>query len=77
MPVMSYLAYPVRGQVETLERELTCFPDAELIPSEGREVFILVTDTPDAQAELGLQDRLRSLSGLEALVLVSAFGDDA
>lgn len=76
MPVMSYLAYPARGQVDTLERELGALVGTELIPSEGREVFILVTDTADEQAEEKLQERLRALQCLEALVLVSAFADD-
>lgn len=77
MPVMSYLAYPSRGQVDTLVRELGDLTETQLLPSEGREVFILLTDTADEQAELRLQERLRALESLEALVLVSAFSDEA
>lgn len=77
MPVMSYLAYPAKGQVEVLERELGGLAACEVTVSEGREVLLLVTDTPDEQTEQALQERLRALQGIEALVLVSAFGDDA
>ncbi len=77
MPVMSYLAYPVHGHVERLEQDLARLPGVECTPSEKREVLILVTDTPDEPAELALQERLRAVEGLEALVLVSAFSDDA
>jgi nitrate reductase NapAB chaperone NapD len=77
MPVMSYLAYPSRDQADTMQEELGGLPEVELIASEGREVFILVTDTADEQAEQQLQERMRALPGLDALVLVSAFADDA
>jgi nitrate reductase NapAB chaperone NapD len=77
MPVMSYLAYPAHGHAERLEQDLALLPGVECTPSEQGEVLILVTDTPDEQAEQGLQDQLRAVEGLEALVLVSAFADDA
>lgn len=76
MPVMSYLAYPVQGHVKGLEHELARLPGVECMPSEKGEVFIVVTDTPDEQSESALQQRLRMLEGLEALVLVSAFADE-
>lgn len=77
MPVMSYLAYPVRGHAERLAQDLAGLAGVECTPSDRREVLILVTDTPDDQAEERLQERLRAVDGLEALVLVSAFADDA
>lgn len=77
MPVMSYLAYPAQGQAVGLEQELARLPGVECTPSDRREVLIVVTDTADEPAELALQARLRTLEGLEALVLVSAFADDA
>ena len=77
MPVMSYLAYPARGHVDGLEQELARLPGVECMLSERREVLIVVTDTPDEPAELALQERLRAVEGLEALVLVSAFADEA
>jgi len=49
-------------------------PHCEVIPSDNREVVVLVTDTPDEATEDKLQKSLKNLQSLQSLSL--AFGYD-
>jgi nitrate reductase NapAB chaperone NapD len=76
MPITSYLASPARGEVERLTRDLEALPGCTVLPSDDREVLVVVTETDDDAADEALSERLRAHPGLDALVLVSAFRTD-
>ena len=74
MPIFSYLAIPTSGAKELLCASLANLPHCEVIPSDNREVVVLVTDTPDEATEDKLQKSLKNLQSLQSLSL--AFGYD-
>lgn len=74
MAVFSYLAHPKPGQGRELAARLRDVPGCEVVPSEGYELMVLVTETGDESEEKRLQERLDSLDDLESLAMV--FGHD-
>lgn len=72
MPVFSYLAYPKRGEKRALIRDLSALDYCEVVPAENENILLLVTDTPNEQAEKVLQQKLNSLKTLQSLGM--AFG---
>ena len=75
MPVLSYLVSPVRGEKKALINDLNAMEYCEVLPSQNREVIILVTDTPDEESERKLQDDLKYLNTLQTISMV--FGHNA
>ena len=75
MPVMSYLVYPVRGEIDSLRRSLEEFPECHVQAADNADLLVLVTDTPGKEEEAELTDRLRNLPSLAFLGLVAAFAD--
>lgn len=73
MPVKSYLAQAFDGQKDALVEALEKLPGCESFAAENENVVVLVTDTPDEEAEKVLQDALNQLSELKDLSLVSGF----
>ncbi|MBL7959416.1 hypothetical protein JNL27_04175 [bacterium] len=76
MPVKSYLAYPADGKREELTYSLHNLPGCEIIPSENTDILVLVTDTPDAEAEKSLEEQLQSMESIKFLTLVSGYEED-
>ncbi|MDQ7029644.1 MAG: hypothetical protein Q9O62_07635 [Ardenticatenia bacterium] len=76
MPVKSYLVYPVAGKAAELARTLRAMPECELIPATNRHLFILITDTPNEQAEKALEQRLLGIESIQCLALVAAYRDE-
>ncbi|MBL7994789.1 hypothetical protein JNM05_05405 [bacterium] len=76
MPVKSYLAYPADGKRDELTRSLQKLPGCEIIPSENTDVIVLITDTPDAEAEKSLEEQLQSMESIKFLTLVSGYEED-
>jgi nitrate reductase NapAB chaperone NapD len=76
MPVFSYLAQPMPGAKEDLLRQLVRIEHCEVVPSDNEEVLVLVTDTPDQEAELELQERLKGLSSLQCLNMTFGHVDE-
>lgn len=74
MPIFSYLALPKEGAREPLCAELSRLEYCQVIPSENKDVVVLVTDTPDDNIEQNLQKKLKGLKSLQSLSL--AFGYD-
>jgi nitrate reductase NapAB chaperone NapD len=72
MPVFSYLAYPRQGAKQELLNDLAGLEYCEATPADNENILILITDTPDEEAEKGLQKKLRQLNTLESLGM--AFG---
>jgi nitrate reductase NapAB chaperone NapD len=76
MPVFGYLAVPSKGAIDTLRADLSSMPYCEIIPAENRDVLVLVTDTPDAEAEKELQNNLKSLDSLQQLSMTFGHNDE-
>jgi len=75
MPIFSYLALPKTGGMEQLTADLSAMEHCEVIPSDNREVVVLVTDTPDEKAEKELQYMLKKNTSLQSLSMT--FGHKA
>ena len=67
MPVFSYLAYPEQGAKEQLLKDLSQLKYCETTPARNKDVIILLTDTPDENAEKQLQEQLKSLKSLQSI----------
>lgn len=75
MPIFSYLAYPEKGQKETLLEDLSALDHCEVTPAVNEEVLLLVTDTPDDDTEKALQKRLKKIKSLQSLGMTFGHGD--
>ncbi len=75
MPILSFLALPHKGAMDQLCTDLSALEHCEVIPAENQEVVVLVTDTPDADAEKELQKTLKHLPSLQSLSMT--FGHNA
>ena len=69
MPIFSYLATPQPGETEKLTTELKALTYCTVVPADNRNVLLLVTDTPDDEAEKKLQKQLERIPSLQLLSL--------
>ena len=76
MPVFSYLAIPEQGAVDELCAELIAIEYCDVIPSDNKEVAILVTDTPDEDTEKSLQKQLKEIKSLQSLSMTFGHMDE-
>lgn len=76
MPIKSYLAHPQDGKYKELISELSNITACDIIPSENKEIAVIVTDTKDDFEDQKLQDELNSIKSLKMLSLVSGFEAD-
>ncbi len=76
MPVLSYLAYPIKGAKAELTNELTGLEYCQVMPAENEDVLILVTDTPDDIKEKELQDKLKNIKSLQSLGMTFGHADE-
>ncbi len=76
MPVISYLAFPMKGAKQELLHELAAMDDCEPLAAENEDILILVTDTPDESREKKLQERLKQLKSLQSLSMAFGYVDD-
>lgn len=76
MPIFSYIAISKAGAIDTLCDELTALEWCEVIPSENKEIVILVTDAPDADAEIILQGQLKGVKSLQSLSMTFGHNDE-
>jgi len=76
MPVFSYLAYPEQGAKEQLLKDLGQLKYCETTPARNKDVIILLTDTPDENAEKQLQKKLKSLKSLQSIGMTFGHVDD-
>jgi len=75
MPILSYLVLPQTGAMAQLCADLSTINCCEVIPSDNEEVLVLVTDTPDENAEKTLQKTLKNLPSLQSMSMT--FGHSA
>jgi nitrate reductase NapAB chaperone NapD len=76
MPIISYLAYPQKGEKETLLKDLSALEHCEATPADNEEILLLVTDTPDDDTEQKLQEKLKELKSLQSLGMTFGHGDE-
>ena len=73
MPIKSYLAHPHDGKYKDLLTELSKITGCDIIPSENKEIAIVITDTKDDFEDQNLQVVLNSIKSLKMLSMVSGF----
>jgi nitrate reductase NapAB chaperone NapD len=76
MPVLSYIAFPVNGKKTELFNTLSALEFCEVIPSDNKDVLVLVTDTPDEEHEKKLQERLKKINHLQSLSMTFGHSGD-
>lgn len=73
MSVKSYLVFPHKGRLRELSEDLSKLPWCQTIPSENREVIVLVTDTKNEKDEEDCINHVNAIESLEHMTLVSGF----
>ena len=73
MPIKSYLAHPHDGKYKDLLSELSKIAECDVIPSENKEIAIVITDTQDDYEDQNLQILINSIKSLKMLSMVSGF----
>lgn len=77
MPIFSYLAIPAPGKKEQLCFDLRAMEFCrEVIPADNDEVVILVTETPDKEADKKLSRQLNNLKSLHSLSMTYGHSDE-
>ncbi|OGR12162.1 MAG: hypothetical protein A2277_10970 [Desulfobacterales bacterium RIFOXYA12_FULL_46_15] len=72
MPIFSFLAFPKTDMKDRLIADLSAMAYCEIKPSGNKDVLILLTDTPDEEANKNLIDAIKALNSLQSLSM--AFG---
>ncbi len=75
MSIKSYLAHPFKGEKNQLMKELLEIKGCEVIPSENKNVLILITDTQTKKQEQFIESQLDGIGSLQSLAMVSGFND--
>ncbi|RMH13074.1 MAG: hypothetical protein D6701_12690 [Gemmatimonadetes bacterium] len=73
MPLQSYLVLPRPGARTRLLETLSDLPGCEAFAADEHDLLILLADTPDADEDRRLRDRLDGLEDVQCLLL--AFGE--
>lgn len=76
MPILSYIASPHSGGKEALLQELNDLQFCTAFPADNAEILILVTDSPDMEAEKRLQQQLNNIETLESLSMTFGYNDN-
>ncbi|KPJ98141.1 MAG: hypothetical protein AMJ60_09335 [Desulfobacterales bacterium SG8_35] len=76
MPVLAYIASPRSGEKSKLLQQLNAMQHCEAFSADNAEILILVTDTPDTEAEKKLQKQLNRLEALESLSMTFGYNDE-
>ena len=76
MPVLAYIASPRSGEKDKLLEELNGMQHCEAFSADNAEILILVTDSPDREAEKKLQKQLENLESMESLSMTFGYNDE-
>ena len=76
MPVLAYIASPRSGEKDKLLEELNDMQHCEAFSADNAEILILVTDSPDREAEKKLQKQLENLESMESLSMTFGYNDE-
>jgi len=67
MPVFSFLVHPEKNMKSQLIQDLSQMKYCDVTPSENQDVLILLTDTPDEEANKELLSAVKALDSLQSL----------
>jgi nitrate reductase NapAB chaperone NapD len=73
MPVKSYIATPLNGKLKELHLQFEQIEGCEVIPSQNKDVLIVLTDTDTDEQDEKVYQLLLSVPDLEQLTLVSGY----
>lgn len=73
MPIKSYLAHPLEGQKNELIKSLSEINNCDVIPSENKDLLIVVTETEDDTQDKLLKEEIEAIESLKLLAMVSGF----
>ena len=76
MPVLAYIVSPRAGEKNRLLQQLNAMQHCEAFSADNAEILILVTDTPDRNAEKILQKQLNKMEALESLSMTFGYNDE-
>ena len=76
MPIKSYIAHPQEGKYQELLSELSNIEGCDIIPSENKEIVVVVTDSKSDSEDKNMQIEIDSIKSLKILSLVSGFETD-
>ena len=76
MPVLSYLVSPVPGAKKKLIDDLNSIEFCETIPSQNKDIIVLVTDAPDEESEKKLQEKLKLMNRVQSISMVFGHNGD-
>ncbi len=67
---------PQKGQKTQLLQTINSIAECEVIPSENKNVLVVITETLDDKQDKKLFQQLNSLPELQMLTLVAAFSNN-
>ncbi len=73
MPIKSYIAFPHSGLKQDLEMCLKSIDHCEIIPSENKEIIVVVSDTENETEEQVFLEELSEVESLDHYTLVAGF----
>jgi len=73
MAVRSYVVVPESGRRDEVSRALAGVPGCSVCPADNADLVLLVTETPDPDADAALDARLAAIPGIHTMTL--AFGE--
>lgn len=73
MPIKSYLAHPLEGKKNELIESLSIIKNCDVIPSENKDLLIVVTETEDDTQDKLLKEKIEAIDSLKLLAMVSGF----
>lgn len=76
MPIKSFIVFPSPGQKEPLQETLSKITGCSIVPSENKEVFVLVTDTQTEKEEETLLTHINELEAVDQLSMVAGYNEN-
>jgi nitrate reductase NapAB chaperone NapD len=73
MPIKSYLVHTTASEKSDLARLLSQTNGCEVNPSTNADLLILVTDTASLEEEKHLEEKLKNMTQIKNIALVSGF----
>ena len=75
MSILSYLIFPEPGKKNELQSALATIPNCDLIPSDNKDLLVLVAESDSKEGEAELRLQLESIPSLAGFSLVAGFDD--
>lgn len=69
MPICSYVVHAEEDAFDALVQELSATEGCAVFPSDGREVMVLVTDTPSKEADKTLYKTLKNNEKISCIAI--------